>query len=61
MLRRKKTPYYYVGQEIPTSSNDRYRFLDKTTVSSLKTGRFRMLLVAYLFLIAFAVLSERLF
>ena len=61
MLRRKKTPYYYVGQEIPTSSNDRYRFLDKTTVSALKTGRFRMLLVAYLFLIAFAVLSVRLF
>ena len=61
MYRKKKSTFYYVGQEIPTTSNDRYRFLDKTTVSALKTGRFRMLLVAYLFLIAFAILSIRLF
>ncbi len=61
MLRKKKPSFYYVGQEIPTTSNDRYRFLDKTTVSALKTGRFRMLLVAYVFLIAFAILSIRLF
>ncbi len=61
MSRTQKTPHYYVGREIPTTSNDRYRFLDKTTVSALKTGRFRMLLVAYLFLIAFAILSVRLF
>lgn len=59
--RRKKDTFYYVGQEIPISGNDRYRFLDKATVSALKTGRFRMLMVAYVFLIGFMVLGGRLF
>ncbi len=61
MFKKKKELLYYVGQEIPTTSNDRYRFLDKTTISALKTGRFRMLFIAYCFIFSFAILSLRLF
>ena len=60
-FKKKKETCFYVGQEIPVSSGDRYRFLDKATVSALKTGRLRMLFVAYVFLAAFLVLGGRLF
>lgn len=61
MFKHKKDIFFYVGKEIPITSNDRYRFLDKTTVSALKTGRWRMLFIAYLFLCAFGILGLRLF
>ena len=60
-FKKKKETFFYVGQEIPVSGGDRYRFLDKATVSALKTGRLRMLFVAYVFLIAFLILGGRLF
>ena len=58
---RKKEKIYVIGQEIPLRQNDGYRFLDKKTASALKTGRKRMMLLAYLFLFAFIVVGGRLF
>ena len=58
---KKKEKIYIIGQEIPLRQNDGYRFLDKKTASALKTGRKRMMLLAYFFLFAFIVVGARLF
>lgn len=58
---KKKEHFYCIGQEIPVRPNDGYRFLDKKTASALKTGRQRMMFLAYCFLFAFIIVGGRLF
>ena len=59
--RQKKEELYPIGKEIPLKDNDTYRFLDSITVHALKTGKTRMMVLAYLFLIAFIIIGIRLF
>ena len=59
--RRKKEELYPIGKEIPLKDSDAYRFLDSITVHALKTGKTRMMILAYLFLIAFIIIGVRLF
>ena len=61
VFKRKKEQLYPIGKEIPPKKTDNYRFLDSITVHALKTGRNRMMFLAYLFLLAFMVLGVRLF
>ena len=58
---RKREEFYPIGQEIPLKGRDNYRFLDSITVHALKTGRTRMLFLAYVFLILFLIIEARLF
>ena len=60
-FRKKQEQSYFLGQELPVGQMDRYRFLDDTTVSILKTGRIRMLILASLFTLAFLIVLGRLF
>ncbi len=60
-FKREKEILYPVGQEIPLKQSDSYRFLDSITVHALKTGRTRMLILAYCFLFFFCILEARLF
>lgn len=59
--RKKKEELYPIGKEIPIKDNDNYRFLDSITVHALKTGRMRMMILAYIFVIAFSIIGIRLF
>ncbi|MGN1091453.1 MAG: peptidoglycan D,D-transpeptidase FtsI family protein [Alphaproteobacteria bacterium] len=58
---RKKEETYPIGQEIPLKRSDNYRFLDSITVHALKTGRTRMMILAYTFLLLFGIVEARLF
>ena len=49
-FKNKKEMRYPIGQEIPLKKSDNYRFLDSITVHALKTGRQRMMILAYGFL-----------
>ena len=61
LFKRQKEELYPIGKEIPPKKTDNYRFLDSITVHALKTGRNRMMFLAYIFLCAFTVLGLRLF
>ena len=61
LFKRKTEELYPIGKEIPTKKTDNYRFLDSITVHALKTGKNRMMFLAYLFLLAFTMLGLRLF
>lgn len=58
---KKEEQLYPIGQEIPLKENDSYRFLDSITVHALKTGKFRMMMLAYGFVFLFTILGIRLF
>ena len=58
---RKKEETYPIGQEIPLKKSDNYRFLDSITVHALKTGKTRMMFLAYVFLFLFCIVEMRLF
>lgn len=61
LFKKKTEELYPIGKEIPTKKTDNYRFLDSITVHALKTGKNRMMFLAYLFLLAFTMLGLRLF
>lgn len=61
LLKKKKEELYPIGKEIPLKKTDSYRFLDSITTHALKTGRNRMMFLAYLFLLAFSIIGLRLF
>ncbi len=58
---KRKEELYPIGKEIPIKGNDSYRFLDSITIHALKTGKTRMMLLAYIFVAAFSIIGIRLF
>jgi len=60
-FKRKREEFYPIGTEIPLKKRDNYRFLDSITVHALKTGRTRMMILAYVFLCLFILVEGRLF
>ena len=58
---RKHETFYHAGNEIPQAKLDRYRCLDATTKSILKTASVRTNLVIFFICVAFIAIWARLF
>ena len=61
MFKKKTEAFYFPCQEIPLQKKDKWRYLDMTTKRQLKIAAGRMGFVAFLFLLAYAVIIGRLF
>ena len=61
MFKKKEEPFYFPCREIPLQKIDKWRYLDMTTRHQLKIASGRMGFVAFVFLVAYAVIIGRLF
>ena len=59
MFKKKTESFYFPCQEIPLQKMDKWRYLDMTTRRQLKIASGRMIFVAGLFLIIYAIIIGR--
>ncbi len=61
IFKKKKTPFYTLGQEISLSASDKWRYLDRATRYQVKKTANRMTCLTVLFALLFLGLGVRLF